>query len=292
MRTNRTAGLALAFMLAACGGGEAPVPEQAAGPLEPLRQSLAFHAPFEDGLDAAFALGDRRIYSAPSYKELDQRSPGYWGEDIEIAYDAGKFGHALKFNVKNTKALFYTAEKNVAFSEAGWTGTISFWLRLDPEADLEPGFCDPIQVTDKAYNDAAIWVDFTKDSPRQFRLGVFGDLEAWNPETKPNEEAGFDERLVVVDQPPFAAGKWTHVAIVHEGLGTPGGKATLYLDGEARGASEGISEAFTWDMATATIRLGVNYVGYWDELAIFDRALSAAELTAFYQLEGGAAALR
>jgi hypothetical protein len=291
MRKHRIFGFALTLLLAAC-GGEAPPPGQAGGPLEPLKTSLTFHAPFDDGLDAAFALGDRRIYSAPSYQDLDDRSPGYWGEDIEIAYDAGKFGHALKFNVKNTKALFYTAEKNVVFSESGWTGTVSFWLSLDPAADLEPGFCDPIQITDKAYNDSAIWVDFTKDNPRQFRMGVFGDLEAWNPGNKPNEEAGFDARLVVVDDPPFAARKWTHVVIVYEGLGTPAGKAALYLDGQPQGTSEGIAEAFSWDMAAATIRLGVNYVGLWDELAIFSRAFTAEEVLALHNLPGGAADLR
>ena len=244
-------------------------------------------------MDAAYGLGDRSIYSAPSYEELDKRSAGYSGADIEIASGAGKFGDALKFNVKNTKALFYTAEKNVAFSEAGWTGTISFWLSLDPAVDLEPGFCDPIQITDKAYNDAAIWVDFTRDNPRQFRLGVFGDLHAWNPENKPpDQNPAFNQRLVAVAQPPFAAGKWTHVVIVHEGLGSPTGKATLYLDAQSQGASEGIAEAFTWDMATATIRLGVNYVGLWDELAVFSRALTADEVRALHGLAQGAADLR
>ena len=44
-------------------------------------------------------------------------------------------------------------------------------LKLDPETDLEPGFCDPLQITDKAYNDSAVWVDFPKDDiPRHFRL--------------------------------------------------------------------------------------------------------------------------
>jgi hypothetical protein len=277
------------LLLAACGGA----PEQAADPLEPLKQSLTFHASFEDGMDASFALGDRRIYSAPSYQELDKRSPGHWGDDIEIVYGEGKFGNALKFNVKNTKALFYTAEQNVPFSESGWTGAISFWLSLDPAMDLEPGFCDPIQVTDKAYNDSAIWVDFTQENPRKFRMGVFGDLMAWNPENKPNDEnPAFNGRLVIVDQPPFAAGKWTHVVIVHEGLGTPGGKAALYLDAEPQGTSEGIGEDFSWDMATATIRLGVNYVGRWDELAIFSRALSTEEVQALHGLSNGVVDLR
>ena len=79
---------------------------------------------------------------------------------------------------------------------------------------------------------------------------------------------------------------------MHEGLGTPAGKATLYLDAAPQGTSTGIGEAFSWDMATATIRLGVNYVGLWDELAVFDRALTADEVESLHGLErrrGGAA---
>ena len=260
-------------------------------PAENLADSLTFYAGFEDGMDGVFATGDRRIYSANSYKELDQRSPGYWGMDIEIAYDMGKFGHALKFNKKNEKALFYSAaEGNVAFSTDGWTGTISFWLSVDPETELAPGFCDPIQITDSAYNDSAIWVDFTRETPRQFRLGVFGELSAWNPENKPNNDnPDFNGRLVVVGKPPFAGGKWTHVAIVHEGLGTPAGRATLYLDGKSQGTSEGISEGFEWDPSTASIRLGVNYVGMFDELAIFSQPFSAEQVSRLYALEGGVA---
>jgi hypothetical protein len=56
-------------------------------------------------------------------------------------------------------------------------GTLSFWLRLDPQKDLAPGFTDPIQLTDKAYNDSAVWVDFTKDDvPRYFRCARFRRL--------------------------------------------------------------------------------------------------------------------
>jgi len=70
-------------------------------------------------------------------------------------------GSALRFGKKNVRAVFYQGDKNVPFRDGDWTGTISFWLNLNPDQDLEPGFCDPIQVTDKAYNDSAIWVDFT-----------------------------------------------------------------------------------------------------------------------------------
>ena len=288
MRVSTLLMIALLLGCGSTGSEPATSPAEEDDGLSSLKSSLAFHASFDDGFDAAFARGDRRIYSAASYKELDQRSPGYWGEDIEIAYDAGKVGNALKFNVKNTKALFYSGDQNAAFSPDGWTGTVSFWLSLDPATDLEPGFCDPIQVTDSAHNDSAIWVDFTKENPRQFRMGVFGDKAAWDPEgTAGGDNPTYLNRLVVVEQPPFAKGKWTHVALVYEGLSAGAGKATLYLDGEAQETREGIGEAFSWEMATAAIRLGINYVGLFDELAVFDRPLTAEQVRELGALEKG-----
>jgi hypothetical protein len=287
--------LPLLALLLGCGsggpGGSDPAADEADA-LAPLRSALTFHASFDDGFDAAYARGDRRIYSAASYKELDQRSPGYWGEDIEIAYDAGKVGNALKFKVKNTKALFYSADQNAGFNPTSWSGTVSFWLSLDPATDLEPGYCDPIQVTSTSYDDSAIWVDFTKENPRQFRLGVFGAKSAWDPEGKGGgENPVFLDRLVSVEQPPFASGAWTHIAIVYENLGAGAGKATLYLNGQPQGTAEGISEPFAWDMATATIRLGVSYAGLFDELSVFDRPLTAEEVRTLGSLAKGVAEL-
>ena len=278
-----------------CGSSEPPssMESAASGPAATLGEALMFHAGFDDGWDAGFALGERRLYSAESYEKQEEATPGLATFDVEIVEDAGHFQHALKFNKKNTQAIFYRAENNVAYSESGWTGTISFWLSLDPAQDLEPGFCDPIQITDAAYNDACIWVDFTRDNPRQFRLGVFGDLAVWNPENiPPDKNPSFTNRLVAVDQPPFARGQWTHVVITHEGLGGGQGAARLYLNGALQGAATGIAEPFTWDVAKAAIRLGVNYVGLYDELAIFNRPLTQEEIQALYTLTDGVGSLR
>ncbi|MBI1791991.1 MAG: LamG domain-containing protein [Acidobacteria bacterium] len=259
-----------------------------------LREALTFHAPFDGSTDAAFALGDKRLYTAASYRDQAGARPGVSSADVEIAPGRGRFGDALWFKKKNTKAIFYAAQKNVAFNAGGWTGTVSFWLSLDPEQDLEPGYCDPIQVTDKAYNDSAIWVDFTKDDkPRHFRLGVFGDLKIWNPsKIEPDKNPDFLKRLVVVTRTPFARGKWTHVAITHAGLGGGRGVARLYLDGRLQGAAESIGEPFGWDPARAAIRLGVNYAGFFDELAVFNRELSAQEVKTLYELNKGVASLK
>ncbi len=253
------------------------------------KKDLTFHASFNNGVDADVARGDKRIHTATSYTKREDAKPGLHNPDIEIAKGAGKFGDALRFKKKNVKAVYYAADGNVPFNENGWTGTISFWLSLDPETDLEPGFCDPIQVTDSAYNDSAIWVDFTKDEkPRHFRLGVFGDLAKWNPQNlAADKNPAFNNRLVVVKKYPFARGQWTHVAISHTALGSGKGSATLYLNGQKQGTTEAIGEAFSWDMSKGAIRLGVGYVGLFDELSIFRRVLADREVLKLYQAKKG-----
>ena len=270
----------------------APVeaPADAAGA---LADALTFHASFDSGLDADRSGGDPVLYTAPSYDEQDQAEPGLGNPAVMLAEDSGRFGHALRFTERNQHAIFYRADGNAGYSPESWSGTVSFWLSLDPATDLEPGFCDPIQITDAAYNDAAIWVDFTGENPRQFRLGVFGDLDVWNPDgLGPNDNPAFTDRLAVVDEPPFAGDRWTHVAITYAGLGQPSGSATLYLDGErVPGGADDIDEPFTWDVERGAIRLGVNYVGLFDELSLFDRPLTDDEIRALHALDGGVAAL-
>lgn len=245
------------------------------------RQALTFHATFDDGADAKVARGDKSIYTAPSYKEQDAARAGLHSLDAEIAAGQGRNGGgALRFLKKNTKAIFYKAESNVAFDAKNWTGTVSFWLSLDPDKDLEPGFCDPIQLTGKAYNDSAIWVDFTKDErPRHFRLGVFGDLASWTGgKPDPDKNPDFARRLVVIKQPPFRRGSWTHVAITYSGLGSPNGTATLYVDGKSIGSTPVIGDTFSMQPSKGAIRLGLNYTGLIDDLEIYNRVLTAKEI--------------
>jgi hypothetical protein len=82
------------------------------------------------------------------------------------------------------------------------------------------------------------------------------------------------------------------VAIVFADINSDsGGTAKLYLNGQLKGAAQGIREKFTWEPALATIRLGVNYIGLWDELSIFDRPLGDAAIDALYHLPGGVGVL-
>ena len=130
----------------------------------PLTSALTFHASFDKGPDADFGLGDKRIYGAASYRNLAEAQPGLRNPDATIAANKGRYGAALEFTAKTT-AIYYQADKNVEYRRRDWNGTVSFWLGFDPEQDLT-GFADPIQMTDKDYNNAALWVDFPNDTPR------------------------------------------------------------------------------------------------------------------------------
>ena len=191
-----------------CRASESPAPSESieADAAAGLRDALLFHAGFDDGWDAGFAKGDSRLYTAPSYKEQDKATPGIGNPEVEIVSDAGGFSGCSEVQPEESARIFYRAENNVSYSESSWNGTIAFWLSLGSGQRSCAGFCDPIQITDAAYNDAAIWVDFTPENPRQFRLGVFGDLDAWNPENIPQDEnPNFGNRVVVVDPPPSHA---------------------------------------------------------------------------------------
>lgn len=257
-----------------------------------LKATLGFLASFDRGVDADYAHGDPLIYSAPAYNKLGAAAPGITNPDVVIAKGRGRYGDALEFRKKNTGAVFYRASVNTSYRARNWSGTVSFWLSVNPDADLD-GYTDPIQLTDKGYNNAAIWVDFTRDKPRNFRLGVFGDSAVWSKaNVAPNDDPFFNQRTVVVTQPPFARGQWTHVAIAFAGIGTDsGGTAKLYLNGKPVGTATGIKEPFTWEPFLATVRLGVNYTGLFDELSMYSRALTDAEIDALYRLDGGVATL-
>ena len=254
-----------------------------------LKKALTFYASFDKGVDADFSLGDARLYTVPNRKAIDSAKVGLHKPDISRKAGKGKFGAGLVFTARSKGNIYYPSEKNIAYNEENWNGAVSFWLSLDPATDLEPGYCDPIQITDVSYNDAAIWVDFTKENPRTFRLGVIGDRDVWNPNPAgpDNENPIFKSLLTGVKNPPFGSGEWTHILINFSSLNTPNGQASLYMNGEHKGTSKNIDSPFTWDLSKSNIYLGLGYIGLFDELAIFNRNLTEKEITSLYELEDG-----
>ena len=265
----------------------------AAGPAG-LLDGLIFHAPFDGGADARQAAGDKRIYTAPPSRDPTQCKPGLDAKVVAISSGNGRYGDALHFMKKSKNMVFFYADKNMAYRAKDWSGTISMWLSIDP-ADLKQQYSDPVQITDKKYNNAAFWVDFTKDdTPPHFRMGVFPDTNVWNPkERKQNEIPESELPIARVKQPPFGRDKWTHVVMTFSGFNSSGtgGTANLYINGDLQGTVKDRRQVYTWDLSKATIRVGLGYVGLFDELAIFNRALSAEDVRALYKLPAGLGAL-
>jgi hypothetical protein len=263
---------------------------------EKLRAALAFHASFDGGAKADFAQADPQLYHASSMSKRSDAKAGLPSDDaVAPAKQQGKFGDALQFKRKKAPLIFFKADKNVPYASRDWSGTVSFWLSVDPRDELEMGFCDPVQITPRAWNDAAFFVEFEKrkeDIP--FRLGAYADYKIWNPAGRKWEQIPFSEKpLVTVDQPPFARGKWTHVVFTWDDFnsGKPDGVAKLYLDGKQRGTLSAREQTFTWDPVHTSMMLGVGYIGLFDELSVFNRALTAAEIETLHRLPNGVKAL-
>ena len=113
----------LVVLLDGCSGGTEPEPivansspEESFDPTAGLSEVLTFHASFDNGVNADWALGDRQIYTAPSYVKKDQAVAGIGNPSVEVAEGAGRFGHALWFTARNQHAIFYKAADNVAYS--------------------------------------------------------------------------------------------------------------------------------------------------------------------------------
>lgn len=253
-----------------------------------LKSALTFHASFDDGMLADYALGDKNMYTAESRRKLDSAQVGMNNTDHQFLKGKGRFGDALEFGKKSRKVVFYKSKDNIAYSPNNMSGTVSFWLSLNPAVDLAPGFTDPIQITDVSYNDASIWVDFTKENPRDFRLGVIGDLASWSLDTlDSSQEIEFEKRLVRVNNPPFTNDDWTHIAITYNTIGTSKSAYSLYVNGRKNGTVKGIDDPFTWELEKSNIYLGLSFIGLMDELSIFNKPLTDEEVLEMYELKDG-----
>jgi len=249
-----------------------------------LREALAFHASFDGSADAVVQRGDGRVYTTESLARKEW-TLGIQRPDVSIVKRAGVRGDCIRFADKSPKVICYKGEVLPRY-EQNISGTVGFWMRLEPDKDLKPGYCDPIQITDKTWNDAAMFVDFDKDLPRDFRLGIFSDLNYWNPDNVPWEKWPVEKRpMVTVKNPGFTRDAWKHVAFSFEDINAADPKSTqssLYLDGKLQGVLQGPMR-FTWDPTKTAIMIGIEYIGDMDDLMIFNRPLNAQELQTVIQ---------
>ena len=257
-----------------------------------LNDDLVVFAGFEGSMDASViaANGDGTVYTAdsPARKVVER---GNHIPEVTIAKNAGRLGDALRFSAKTDKVLCYKAASNGFEPQDNWSGTVSLWLKLNADADLPAGYCDPLQITSKKWDDASFFFDFDQTLPRDFRLGVFSDFEFWNPaKVKWDDISVSDRPMVVVNQPPFSRDQWTHVVFTFDNLNATTDKvstASLYVNGKLQGTVKRPMR-FTWTKCNdgaseAMIMLGINYVGDMDELKIYRRALTADEVEKLFK---------
>tara|TARA_Y100000766_G_scaffold82183_1_gene69905 strand:- start:60 stop:932 length:873 start_codon:yes stop_codon:yes gene_type:complete len=241
-----------------------------------IKKALTFYASFDGGTDADISRGDKRLFTLIGKEpKLGNKTEGM----SRIVKNKGLSGDALLFTKRNAKWLLYDGANNFHFAEKNWSGSVSFWLKVDPINGLDPGYVDPIQITPNTWNDASFFVDFAKDgNPRSFRLGAFADKSVWNPENKNIPEP--QRPLVPAKSNPFSSDKWTHVAFTWENFNTrkKDGVATLYLNGKNEGSITKWNQKFSWAGKPHRILIGLNYMGLFDELACFNRALSSKEV--------------
>jgi hypothetical protein len=260
---------------------------------EDLASALVLQSTFDSVCDLNLSSGSGRIYTAETLARKKIRE-GNHRNDAKIVKNAGKFGDALHFEAVSKQVLFYRADE-LYIPKQDWSTTFSFWLKLDPNKDLEPGYCDPLQMTEKQWNDAAMFVDFDQDLPRDFRLGVFSDYERWNPKDTPWDQIPADKRpLVTVKTPPFSKDAWTHVVFTLDNANPADGSegtAVFYLNGQHQGTLRQPMQ-FSWDQDKAAIMLGINYIGFFDDMAIFNRALTADEVLFLHKLPEGVNSLK
>ena len=254
--------------------------------------ALTFYASFDGQLDADFAKGDPVLYTAANWNALEtalkvqDNNP-----DVQSVPRQGRYGDALKIDSNWNPVLFFYAAENVPYNEESWSGTFSFWLKVKPDEELREGYSDPFIITDKNWDDASIYVDFTEeDNPRHFRFALFSDKSVWNPEYKAWDEISPEERpMIHIEDHPFAMGKWTHVVVTFDGVNVDGRKGVLtgYLNGQKVGMYTQERMLISWEVDKTLMAIGRHYAGLFDELAVFDRSLNEEEVRQLYQTDLG-----
>jgi hypothetical protein len=258
-----------------------------------LKSALVFHASFDTGLNADFSTGD----PACVIKKGKALAPAVFNEEVKLEPAGGKFGGCLHFPKKGATRPQFSGVKVLGYNDKSWSTTVSLWLRLTPDEDLEPGYCDPIQIVGDDGKKGFIFLEWSKDeTPRFFRYAIRPLQEIWDPTNVGWGEIPFEKRpMVQVAKAPFNRDAWTHAVFtldkVNEAtVAKPSG--SLYLNGQLQGRIEGWDLRFAWDPAQVALVLGAAYVGRLDDMAVFNRALSDAEVQQLFALDGGVSRLR
>jgi Concanavalin A-like lectin/glucanases superfamily len=257
-----------------------------------LSQALTFHASFDTGLDADYSRGDK----ACTVRQGKDIVPAVPNDEVKIAPGAGRFGGSLHFTKKGTLRPQYKHAGALDYNDKSWSGSVSVWLKIDPDKDLEPGYCDPVQIVGDDMKKGFIFLEWSKDeTPRHFRYAIRPKFEIWNPNNLDWAKMTPEQRPAVnLTSAPFSHDAWTHVVFSFENVNNKAGKqiGRLHINGELKGTIENWDLTFGWDPAQVYLTLGSSYVGHQDDLAVFNRVLTDAEVKQLMALKNGVRDLR
>ncbi len=261
-----------------------------------LLKAVTLYASFDEAVRADVGGGELTFstrYNDPKDRTKYNIALGYPKRAFRVAAGKGVQGGALEAVdvLPNNGRIFLPARGNLAFKKGGWGGAVSVWVKTDPNKLLKTRFCDPIQITWKGANNGGIWFDFNDAKPRDMRMGVFPAVPAGK---KGISEDDPKAPMVWVKGVGFKANDWHHVVVTWRNLdtGRPDAQATLSIDGKRIGAVSGRALAMDWDVGRAGVYVAVNYIGLLDELALFNRELTAEEVGALFKKPGLLAGLK
>ncbi len=248
-----------------------------------MLDAVTFYASFDEALRADVGRSIVRTRGGRPTHSQEWRFRDCYDESLyRIVPDAGIRGGALEALAapQDFERFFFPAEGNLAYRPGGWEGSVSFWLKTDPNTLITAPFSDPIQITQRGANNGGLWIDFPESSPRDMRLGAFPGAGG-----RLYKESDPDAPLVVVRDVGFRVADWHHVAFTWSNFdtGRADARAALYVDGDLQGELADREIAMGWDIAETGIYLAVNYAGLLDELAIFSRTLPATDIRALHQ---------
>jgi hypothetical protein len=254
---------------------------------DPLEKALTLHASFDKGFNADFSRGDGTLYVTQA-KNL---AAAIANDDLKIAKGEGRYGDSLFFPKKGNTRPQFKGSGVLGYNDRNWSATVSVWLRLNPDKDLEPGYCDPVQIVGDDSRKGFIFLEWSKDeTPRFFRYAIRPLFHIWNPNNVQWADIPFDKRpMVQVERAPFSREAWTHVVFSVENVNDKSKKPVgrLYMNGQLKGSIANWDLTFGWDPAKVMLVLGASYVGHMDDLAVFNRALTDAEVKQLHGLKNG-----
>ena len=241
----------------ACSGPEKEIEEG-------LSTQVLFFSNFEKGVDAFTATGSELA-------ELD-------GEYTRYLSTAGKVDGHLVFQ-SEAGALKYAADGNFPYKQnQSWSGGVSFWLGVDP-ARLEADFPEPFHIG-RRWDDAVIFVDFDKKrKPYALRFGCYPD------KAREITDQTVQERVIRFQDIGWKADAWHHIVVTWSNFnsGRADAQWALFVDGTEIGRKTGLRQDITWNISDFQISFNhYKYGGRLDEIAIFDKMLTPADVKYLY----------